>query len=142
MVRARRLALRKTQRQLAVAAGVSDQTWVNIEKGERVSDRSLYAIDEALGWTSGSAWRVLEGGRATERKPTDSTSVLPAAWEERFRTLEREVARLKDELDQEKADRLAEKEDRDRQLAEAAASREQRAEANQRRRQQRENETT
>src|SRR5690606_25200823 len=70
-VRQRRLELGLTQRDAAMAAGVSDQTWLNVERGTKVRDRTLVGVDRALGWQAGSAQRVAEGGEPVEeRRPT------------------------------------------------------------------------
>ena len=64
-VKARRLELGYgTRRALAAAAHLSERSMQQIENGEKGSYRSdtLIAIDRALGWTLGSAERVLHSG--------------------------------------------------------------------------------
>lgn len=70
MVRARRNELRMTQREAAVAADMADQTWANVERGERVSERTVAAVDGAVRWEPGSAQDVLQGG---EPRPLPDT---------------------------------------------------------------------
>lgn len=65
-VKARRIELRlRSQEALASAAGLDTSTVGKIERGLKVSDTSLTAIDLALGWELGSAERTLHGGRPT-----------------------------------------------------------------------------
>ena len=60
-IRRRRTALRMKQSDLATAAGVSVNTIVNIERGNRARELTLPAICHALGWTDDSAIFVLDG---------------------------------------------------------------------------------
>jgi transcriptional regulator with XRE-family HTH domain len=66
-VRERRLRLGLTQRQAAEACGVSDRTFIRIEKGTSplARDLTLSRLDEGLEWEPGSAQRVLDGGEPT-----------------------------------------------------------------------------
>lgn len=63
-VRQRREALGFTQAQLAEAAGVTDTTIGNLEGGRKFKrpPASLPGVEQALGWTPGSARVVLAGG--------------------------------------------------------------------------------
>lgn len=66
-IRERRKVLDMTQQQLADAAGVDRSTIKNLE-GARTPKRlpsSIAAVEQALGWTSGSAQTVLAGGEPT-----------------------------------------------------------------------------
>lgn len=66
-VRERRLRLGFTQRQAAEACGMSDRTFIRIEKGTGpvARDLTLSRLDEGLEWEPGSAQRVLDGGEPT-----------------------------------------------------------------------------
>lgn len=62
-VKARRVALRMSQDDLAEKAGVGVNTVSNIEKGSGPRrDLTLAAIEDALGWQPGSYLLVLDGG--------------------------------------------------------------------------------
>lgn len=66
-IRERRRVLDMTQQQLADAAGVTRTTIKNLE-GARTPTRlpsSIAAVEQALGWTPGSARTVLAGGVPT-----------------------------------------------------------------------------
>lgn len=67
-VRERRLRLGLTQRQAAEACGLSDRTFIRVEKGTGpvVRDITLSRLDEGLRWQPGSAQRVLDGGQPEE----------------------------------------------------------------------------
>lgn len=84
--RDRRLALGLTQKQAAAAAGVSDQTWLNVENGKPASDRTLAGVDRALRWQQGSARRLLEGGEP------DPVGEHPRTIEERLAAIEARVS--------------------------------------------------
>lgn len=72
LVRQRRDALNLSQRVAANNADVSDETWLKIENGRKVSDRSLAKAERALGWRPGTIDHILAGG-----DPPDSPSVDP-----------------------------------------------------------------
>lgn len=61
-VRRRRETIGWFQRDLAVAAKISIGTVRNVEQGKGASDLILAQLERALGWTSGSAARILDGG--------------------------------------------------------------------------------
>lgn len=89
-VRQRRLELGLTQRDASIAAGVSDQTWVNVERGDKVSDRTLAGVERALGWQAGAAAGVAAGGEPAVTAGPDRTV------EERLAVIEAELAELRD----------------------------------------------
>lgn len=78
-----------SQRDAAFAAGVSDTTWLAVEKGERVSERTLIGVERALKWAPGSADAVLAGDEPHELGGPDRSLA------ERIETLEAELAELK-----------------------------------------------
>lgn len=43
------------------AAGINRATWLRVESGEHVRDDSLVAVERALGWEQGDAWRIAAG---------------------------------------------------------------------------------
>jgi transcriptional regulator with XRE-family HTH domain len=61
LVRERRLALDLSQRDAAARAGISNQTWLNVENGRSANQRSLAKIERALGWSPGSIDAILAG---------------------------------------------------------------------------------
>jgi transcriptional regulator with XRE-family HTH domain len=91
-VRQRRYELGLTQRDAAVAGRVSDQTWVNVERGTKVSDRTLASVERSLRWQPGSAQAVAEGGEPVETGGSDRS------LQERVAALEAELIALRDEL--------------------------------------------
>lgn len=92
-VRARRNALGLTQREAAVKAGIATQTWINVEQGEKVKERTLVKVDTAMRWTPGSAAAVLRGG-----EPTIDDSVAPSAAEE-IAALRAELEKLRGKVE-------------------------------------------
>jgi transcriptional regulator with XRE-family HTH domain len=76
-VRHRREELGFTQVQLAERAGVTDTTIGNLEGGRRFKrpPASLPAVEQALGWTKGSARAVLTGGEpALDAEPVPAVA--------------------------------------------------------------------
>ncbi|MBS2550463.1 hypothetical protein KGQ19_26690 [Catenulispora sp. NL8] len=61
-VRRRRAVKEWFQRDLAAAAKVSVGTVRNVEQGKGASDLILAQLERALGWVTGSAARILDGG--------------------------------------------------------------------------------
>lgn len=60
---ARRVELgMRDRRALAAASGITDRTLGKLENGQRVSASTLAVIEHELGWSPGSARRVLAGG--------------------------------------------------------------------------------
>jgi hypothetical protein len=51
----------RDRRALAAATGITDRTLGKLETGQRVSASTLAVIENELGWTPGSARRVLAG---------------------------------------------------------------------------------
>jgi transcriptional regulator with XRE-family HTH domain len=91
-VRQRRLELGLTQRDAALAAGISDTTWLAVERGEKTSERTLVGVERALRWAAGSAEAVMGGADPTELASAERT------LEQRVAILEAELLRLRDEL--------------------------------------------
>ena len=89
-VRQRRLELGLTQREASQAAGVSDSTWLAVESGTKVSDRTLAGVERAMRWQAGSADDVAAGGEPTETAGPDRTI------EERLAVIEAELAELRE----------------------------------------------
>jgi transcriptional regulator with XRE-family HTH domain len=87
-VRQRRLELGLTQREAALTAKVSDTTWLTVERGEKVSGRTLAGVERALRWRMGSAAAVADG-----REP-DETGGSTRTLEERLEVLEAELRAL------------------------------------------------
>lgn len=69
-IKRRRAVLGLTQRQLALAAGVTSTTVRNLEGGREPSRMppSIHGVENALGWELGSAQAVLQGGQPTMRQ--------------------------------------------------------------------------
>lgn len=66
-----------SQPQLARRAGLGATTVKRLENGrESVGDRSLVAIEAALGWQYGSAQDVLDGGRPTPEVDPDMRAII------------------------------------------------------------------
>jgi transcriptional regulator with XRE-family HTH domain len=61
LVRERRLALDLSQRDAAVRAKISNQTWLNVENGRSVSERTLSRIERVLDWSPGTIETILAG---------------------------------------------------------------------------------
>lgn len=55
------------------AAGVNSLTWAKAERGERIREDRLTAIEKALGWEVGDGWVIAAGG-----EPTRSTETVTA----------------------------------------------------------------
>ncbi len=89
-VRQRRLELGLSQRDAAQAAGVSNQTWSNVELGRGASDLKLAGVERAMRWQAGSAVAVATGGEPTETGGPDRTV------EERLAVIEAELAELRE----------------------------------------------
>lgn len=83
-VRERRLRLGLTQRQAAEACGLSDRTFIRVEKGTGpvVRDIALSRLDDGLRWEPGSAQRALEGGEPTPlaSQPSRRAADDPFEW--------------------------------------------------------------
>jgi len=60
-VRERRLELDLSQRDAAVRAGISNQTWLNVENGRSANGRSLTKIERALDWPPGTIDAIAAG---------------------------------------------------------------------------------
>ncbi|HTW04614.1 MAG TPA: helix-turn-helix transcriptional regulator [Streptosporangiaceae bacterium] len=60
---ARRAALgMRDRRAFSAATGITDRTLGKLENGKRVSASTLGAVENHLGWSPGSARRILAGG--------------------------------------------------------------------------------
>ncbi|MGW4369793.1 Scr1 family TA system antitoxin-like transcriptional regulator [Nocardia takedensis] len=69
-----------TRQAMAEVSGLSYRVLGDLERGARpVSDRTLSQLDQALGWRSGSARKVLRGGEPALAEPPKLDS-LPASW--------------------------------------------------------------
>lgn len=64
-IRDRRRALFGSVENAIRTAGVNRATWNNAEAGNKVRDDRLTAIEGALGWNPGDAWRVMAGQEPT-----------------------------------------------------------------------------
>lgn len=51
------------------AAEINRATWERVESGQRVRDDKLGAIEKALGWNAGDAWRIMAGKEPTVDLP-------------------------------------------------------------------------
>ncbi len=73
-VRAQRLRLGLTQQQAAAVAGVSKIVWGKVENAGQTSyrDRTLVAVEQAMGWAPGSVEQILAGGQPTLPDPDDT----------------------------------------------------------------------
>jgi len=60
-VRERRLELDLSQRDAAARAGISNQTWLNVENGRSANERSLAKIERALDWSPGTVDAITAG---------------------------------------------------------------------------------
>lgn len=70
-MRAARAAAGLSQAAAASRAGLSLLTWGAVERTARTpSDRTLAAIDRALGWPDRTAGRILNGAKPPSRKTT------------------------------------------------------------------------
>lgn len=105
-VRARRLAVNLTQREAAGAAGVSDTTWLVLESGRKVGERTVLGACRALNWTADSIERLLDGGDAEEVAVPPESNRLDG-FERRLGALEGQVAlvtaavdRIREQLEQ------------------------------------------
>lgn len=95
-VRNRRNALGLTQREAAVKADVATQTWINVEQGEKVRERTLARVDRALKWELGSSEDILKGG---DPKPLPgSTPAATPATDQAFAELREELEQLRQEV--------------------------------------------
>lgn len=62
-----------------IAANVNRATWDNAEQGKRLREDRLAAIERALGWQPGTAWKIMAGDDdLEERRPTAGTDVRTA----------------------------------------------------------------
>lgn len=68
-----------TIRAAAIASGLSDQTWKNVEQGRKVSDRTLALVERTLGWEPGSVDAILAGGDPTPAEPPGERSLAELA---------------------------------------------------------------
>lgn len=132
-VRARRTERRMSQAQLGAASGTSETTVRHLEGKVRqtFSAETLQAICRALGWTSDSADRIMHGdepedtfavsfipsvpatnhdqltGRTAEVQHRQPTNVAPSPeWEARFRAMQAEIRRIRDEQRRARIDEL------------------------------------
>ena len=68
-IKRRRIAMKKSQQEMADLAGIGVNTWAGIESGDRKRrDLTLSAIDDALAWESGSCLDILEHKDPTLRE--------------------------------------------------------------------------
>lgn len=63
-VQRRRLQLNLPVTSAAATASVSRDTWKRVERGEPVRHMTYDRIETALGWTTGSCQKVMDGGEA------------------------------------------------------------------------------
>lgn len=95
-VRSRRETLGLTQRAAISAAGITEKTWIEVEKGTRGARQplTLAAIDRALHWPAGTCRQISEGGRV----PNVAVVSEADRDEVRIGELEAERARLSAQL--------------------------------------------
>lgn len=74
-VKAHRLELYPSRLAAAQAAGMSKDTWQNVEEGGEAQDKTYRKIEKALGWAAGSWLVVADGGSPVlvSDAPSDST---------------------------------------------------------------------
>lgn len=90
LVRQRRIALDLTQTDVAARGGPSDTTLGKVESAVGTPNRqTLMKLDVGLGWTPGSARRVLDGG-----EPTPAEGDPPAIEPRDSRTAPRLLSRV------------------------------------------------
>lgn len=97
-IKKRRIALRKTQTEMASAADVSDTTWSQIElaKADGFGAKTIAGVCAALGWSPDSIDLIREGGRPVELYPAIAER-RPNGPDE-VDEIEREIGRLIGEL--------------------------------------------
>lgn len=79
LVKARRESLGiYTISEAASRAGLSRETWTNVEKGEPVKPVTFRKVEDALQWNHGSCGAILAGGEPTP-VATDPPPPTPAA---------------------------------------------------------------
>lgn len=98
-VRARRDELRWSQSEAAWHAGVSDQTWLTVEKGGVTSKRTLTAVERALSWPFGSVDAILEG-REPPPAPPPGGADRDAEWKDTLDLLRADIGELIDKVDE------------------------------------------
>lgn len=96
-VRTRRESLDLTQKAAALAAGLSDTTWLVLESGKPVSARSGRLACKALGWSSDSIDRLLRGEEVEPAPAAETTE--GGDLSERVSRLETQVADLVARID-------------------------------------------
>lgn len=86
----RRASLGLSQRHAALRADVSPTTWGSLETHHQpVSPITAAAMSKALGWTSDSIARMIDGG-----EPTDTDGEEPPTLEERITAVEEGLLRV------------------------------------------------
>ncbi|MEV6122959.1 helix-turn-helix transcriptional regulator [Streptomyces sp. NPDC052077] len=94
----RRLELRMNWRQLAEAADISYEALRAIRRGDyRPAELTARGIDEALHWSAGSVYAVLDGGTPTGTEEPLSEEPAPTLAEE-VEVARRAIAALVDAL--------------------------------------------
>jgi hypothetical protein len=79
-VRSARLGKRWSKERAAREAGITSTTWKRVEDGLPVQEHNLTAIEEALGWSAGEAFRLKGDLDPVEPKPgPDKSELLRAA---------------------------------------------------------------
>jgi hypothetical protein len=73
-VKAHRLELYPSRLAAAQAAGMSKDTWQNVEEGGEAQDMTYRKIEKALGWAAGSCLVVADGGSPVLASGTASDS--------------------------------------------------------------------
>lgn len=77
-VRRRRTFLGLTIDEAAERGKLSPVTWARVEQGKKVRDLTYGAVDRVLGWASGSAHAVLDGGEPAIAEDATRTPALTA----------------------------------------------------------------
>lgn len=110
-IRAARNARRWSIRDACAVADISPTTWINAEKGIRVSDLTRTAITQALGWPEDAFVRLAAGATVgdleAQREGTPSADNHAPPWAlellEEQRQITRALERLADQLEADEA---------------------------------------
>lgn len=68
-----------TQAQLAYRADVATNTLFKLERGDKVKDKSMWAVERALGWPRGTMRRVLDGDEPPDPEPASRSQLQTEA---------------------------------------------------------------